>query len=196
MNNSRPEYKVADDLMNPSKEQLELQGATTTKAKPKILILGHGGHGKDTVAAMLAKLTGMKFTSSSRAALDVIYPTLKEIYGNTDKMWYFNMRRSHRLLWKELISLYNTPDKAALTKHILKDNDIYVGMRSLDEYEASKDLFDHIIYVDAFTRLGEDGIDPSMEIPYEEFKHITVWNNKSLEHTEEQLKTIVVHKRL
>jgi hypothetical protein len=55
-----------------------------------------------------------------------------------------------------MICGYNKNDRARLTKDILKGYDCYVGMRDLDEFEASKDLFDVIIWVDATKRLGSD----------------------------------------
>jgi hypothetical protein len=43
-----------------------------------------------------------------------------------------------------------------LAKDILKGYDCYVGMRDLEEFNASKELFDVIIWVDASKRIGTD----------------------------------------
>ena len=80
------------------------------KTTPKILVLGHGRHGKDTVAEMLRDRHGLSFTGSQ-------------------------------------ISVYNTPDKARLAREVLEVGDLYVGMRSNAEYAASKELFDHTLWV-------------------------------------------------
>lgn len=128
----------------------------------KILILGHARHGKDTVAEMLCEMTGLKFTSSSHACLDVIAPVVELVTGETDKEKMFEQRTEHRELWKRLIGLYTANDKAALARKILETSDVYVGMRCPLEYEASKHLFDAIVWVDATGRLGT--VDSTMGI--------------------------------
>lgn len=140
----------------------------------KILILGHGGHGKDTFAEMVQKRWGLTFQSSSRAALDAIYPHLVATLGVTDKEELFATRSSHRGLWKSLITAYNTPDKTRLTKLILSTSDIYVGMRCADEYAVSKHLFDRIYFVDASIRVPEE---PSMMIKYSPNEMEYVYNH-------------------
>lgn len=140
--------------------------------KPKILILGHGRHGKDTVAELLQFYTGLTFASSSYTAAEVILPALNAALGNsTGHKKYcsveaaFEGRHNHRMLWKELISLYTATDKSALVKLVLADSDVYVGMRCNLEYEASKHLFDHVIWVDASNRHSTD---PSMDICWDD----------------------------
>jgi hypothetical protein len=128
----------------------------------KLLILGHGEHGKDTVACMLRDLCGITFRSSSEAACEIaVFPYLSEIYGYDD--WYecYADRRNHREEWRYLITEYNTPDKAKLCREIIATNDCYVGMRCPLEYAASKPLFDAVIWVDAGNRKP---LDPSMGI--------------------------------
>lgn len=125
------------------------------KAK-KILILGHGRHGKDTVAEIIHDLTGLTYTSSSRAMLDIIYPVLTLVTGITDKEELFEKRTENRELWKELINLYNAADKSALAQRICGVTDIYVGMRDDQEFEASRHLFDLILWVDAEQRHPPD----------------------------------------
>lgn len=131
----------------------------------RILILGHGRHGKDTVAEIVHEITGLTFVSSSRAMLDIIYPVLRIVTGLTDKEELFDQRTENRELWKELINLYNAADKSALARRICEITDIYVGMRDDQEYEASKHLFDHVLWVDASARKDPD---PTMLIQYDE----------------------------
>lgn len=128
----------------------------------KLLILGHGEHGKDTVAAMLREMIGLTFRSSSEAACEIaVFPYLSEIYGYEKWQECYADRRNHREEWRHLITEYNTPDKAKLCREIIATNDCYVGMRCPLEYAASKPLFDAIIWVDASNRKP---IDPSMGI--------------------------------
>jgi len=123
--------------------------------KPKILVLGYARHGKDTVGEILRDNYGFKFTSSSMFVGQEClwdnwgvakYPDFEAMYED---------RSNHRVLWMEMISAYNTPDKSKTAATMIERGfDLYVGMRRLDELEACKQagIFDHIIWVDASKR--------------------------------------------
>ncbi len=145
----------------------------------KILILGHGRHGKDTVAEILRDEYGVSFMSSSAACLDVIYPVLNLVNGEWSLPVHYAERHKHRELWKRLISLYNAADPSALTKLILGKCDLYVGMRSAREFRASWLLFDQIIWVDASERVPE--MDPTMEITFAPHCMFCIDNNGDME---------------
>jgi hypothetical protein len=131
----------------------------------KILLLGHGEHGKDTVAEIITELTGLRFESSSHAAAELaVMPKLAEKYGYKTVQECFEDRRNHRDEWRQLITDYNTPDKTRLCREILARCDGYVGMRCPIEYAAVKHLFDVVIWVDARKRKP---IDPSMGVERE-----------------------------
>lgn len=154
----------------------------------KYLIIGHGRHGKDTFAEMLCRFSGLKFSSSSEAALDVIFPSLNAI-GDAfnagelmNRKQAFEHRLNYREIWKELISLYNANEKSALCKKILETNDIYVGMRCDKEYDATKHLFNKVFWVDALNREVDDS---SMKIKYNE-SMILIDNNECLAYLEMQ----------
>lgn len=145
----------------------------------KILILGHGRHGKDTVAEILEETHGLTFESSSRAACEIFI--FKELcrsgwdYEDIDEC--YNDRHNHREMWKDMITRYNPiDDKARLCKGILARNDCYVGMRCQLEYEASKDLFDLVLWVDALKRHPKD---PTMMITRDDTMTV-IDNNQSL----------------
>lgn len=141
----------------------------------KILILGHGEHGKDTAAEIITELTGLRFESSSLAASDlVVWPHMPQ-YGNAQEC--FEDRRNHREKWKQLITEYNTPDKSKLCRQILSRCDGYIGMRCQDEYKASRDFFNFVFWVDASVRKG---IDPTMKICFDYESMIYIDNNDSL----------------
>jgi len=119
--------------------------------KPKILIIGHARHGKDTVAEMIRDIMGLNFISSSVfVGQKAIWPMWgKERYPNFEAM--FEDRVNYRSLWFDLIAAYNTPDKTRIARTMLEEGcDMYVGMRNIDEYRACKeiDLFDEVIWVD------------------------------------------------
>lgn len=127
---------------------------------PKVLIIGHARHGKDTLAELLKEEFGLSFKSSSQAAADIfIYDVLKEKYGYKTSEECFEDRVNHRQEWYEMICEYNKNDKAKLAKEILKIDDCYVGMRDREEISECirQGLFDLIIWVDASDRLPLEG---------------------------------------
>lgn len=143
----------------------------------KILICGHARHGKDTFCEML----GFSWTSSSAAALDLaVWPKFSSEYASKEAC--FADRVDRRREWFALISEYNTPDKARLTREILSSHDVYCGMRSLAEFEATVDLFNLTIWVDASTRLPPEP-SASNELDASMFD-VTVDNNGTLESLE------------
>lgn len=118
-------------------------------ARPKLLILGYGRHGKDTVAEMLQAKHGYRFVSSSEfVGREVIWDDWgKHFYGSFDEM--FEDRYQWRELWMRMISDFNTPDKTRTSRTMLERGyDLYVGLRRLDELHASRDLFDYVVWVD------------------------------------------------
>ena len=143
----------------------------------KLLILGHGGCGKDTAAEFITNHFGLTFKSSSFAAcVKAVFPTLSKTYDYETPQQCFEDRRNHRQEWFELISKYNTPDKGKLCKEILKESDGYIGMRCAEELEAVRDLFDVIIWVDASKRIPPES---SMTIEQDE-SMIVIDNNGTL----------------
>lgn len=132
----------------------------------KLLIIGDGRHGKDTVAEMLSVL-GMTFVSSSHWCLKKAiwphcdgvtlpkYDTLEEAYED---------RVNWRDTWSHLISEYNDP-KDRLVNEIFEDHDIYVGLRRRDEFNAARARFDDVIWVDRSQHLPPE---PSNELTIED----------------------------
>lgn len=145
------------------------------------LILGLTQHGKDTVAEIMREYAGLAYESSSEAALDLIFPVLQEVYGYRTKEEAFEDRNNGKqLVWKELITLYNTPDKTALARKVLQNSQIYVGMRCAEEYAATRHLFDYVIWVDASERKGIP-VPNSMEIECDPEDMIVIDNNGTLQ---------------
>lgn len=130
------------------------------KRKPKLLIIGHGRHGKDTVAQMIADKMGLKFSSSSDfVGRKAIWPMWgQERYDSYEAM--FDDRVNFRSTWGDLIEAYNTPDPSRTgSEMIAEGNDMYVGMRRVREWKACMEnkVFDHVIWVDACNRLPLEG---------------------------------------
>ncbi len=145
----------------------------------KLLILGYGRHGKDTLAEIFRDHFQVSFSSSSYAACEiVVFPALREKYGYDDPTECYEDRVNHRQEWYELISDYNKEDPSRLCQDILDINDCYVGMRSKRELDGSRHLFDLIIFVDASSRHPPEGKE-SCTITSED-ADITITNNESL----------------
>lgn len=145
----------------------------------KILILGHGRHGKDTAAEYLRDKYGMSFISSSLACAEVLHPVLDLVIAPATTAQHYAARHQHRELWKRLISLYNAADPSALVRLITSKCDMYVGMRSQREYEASKHLFNRVLWIDGGRRVYER--DPTMEIEFHANTMDRVWNDSDLD---------------
>ena len=154
----------------------------------KILILGDMRSGKDTLGELLNKHFGMTFKSSSEMAMELfIYDEISESLGYKNMEQCFEDRVNNRQTWYEMICDYNKDDRARLAKDILKEYDCYVGMRDLDEFETSKDLFDVIVWVDATERLGSN--DSSNKIS-SDVADIIITNNGSLEEFDTKSKVL------
>jgi hypothetical protein len=154
----------------------------------KILILGTARHGKDSLAELLNEYYGMTFKSSSEMANELfIYDELKSKYGYNSIEECFEDRMNHREEWYLMICGYNMEDKARLSKDIISKYDCYVGMRDLEEFNASKDLFDLIIWVDASKRLPSNEVTNKISI---EDAHIVLHNNGTFEEFKEKVKVI------
>ena len=125
----------------------------------KLLVIGYAGHGKDAAATMLGKFLSLKYISGSRFACEeIVYPQLKSVYGYASPEDCFMDRTSHRQEWFDIIANYNSIDPMKLTKDVMKEYDIYVGMRSERELLECKRqrIFDLIIWIDASKRVGPE----------------------------------------
>ncbi len=163
-------------------------------ARPKLLIVGHGRHGKDTVVEMLRDDYGFKFTSSSLFCLHetiwdnwgcAVYDTVEECFDD---------RANNRTLWAQMISAYNIPDKTNTAATMLsRGYDMYVGMRMIKELEACKEkgVFDHIIWVDRSEHLPDEPIE-SMNITEADTDY-TIDNNGTLEDLAENVEALMIN---
>lgn len=141
----------------------------------KILILGQARSGKDSLAELWNKNFGLTYKSSSEMANELfIYDELKGKYGYSTIEECFEDRMNKRTEWYKMICGFNKDDKSRLSKAILDKYDCYVGMRDDMEFEASKHLFDLIVWVDASERISTP--DSSNKISKND-AHIVITNN-------------------
>lgn len=153
----------------------------------KLLILGHGRHGKDTVAEYLRDAHGVSFVSSSMfLAETVVRPALVAhglVYDSLDEC--YADRVNHRELWRDIIAEHNRDDPARLAKAVLAVSDCYVGMRTDREYLAARPLFDAVFWIDASARGLPN--DPSLTIPFRSDQIVMIDNNGTLAETYAQM---------
>lgn len=125
-------------------------------SKLKLLVIGHGRHGKDTVCEILEKNYNYSFESSSQFCSKLfIYNNLKDKYGYANEEECYSDRHNHRAEWYNAICNYNEKDAATLGREIFKAHDIYCGLRNKREFFAMKNtgVFDYAIWVDRSNHL-------------------------------------------
>ena len=153
--------------------------------KKKLLVIGHGRHGKDTVCEILRDKYDYSFESSSQFCSKLfIYDQLKDKYGYDNEEQCYADRHNHRAEWYDAICNYNVPDAAKLGREIFRAHDIYCGLRNKREFFAMKNtgVFDYAIWVDRSDYLPEESVS-SMSLK-QWMSDFTIDNNGSLEELE------------
>lgn len=149
---------------------------------PKLLIIGHGRHGKDSVCEILKNYYNFSFRSSSEFLAErLLFPALKDKYNYSSYQECFNDRHNHREEWYNHIHDYCKNDHARLGKEIFLEHDIYCGLRNKAEYHAMKNtgVFNYSIWVDRSDHLPpEDKSSMTLE-PW--MADYVIDNNGSLE---------------
>lgn len=152
--------------------------------RTKLLVIGHKGHGKSHVSSLLAEALNINFMESSTYCLErVIYPILKDKYDYKTIEEALADKDNRRSEWFDIISSYCEPPER-LTTEILAEHDIYCGMRSRREFEASNRLFDLTIWVEATERTGDTESINSMQLTKED-ADVIIDNNVSKEKLED-----------
>lgn len=162
--------------------------------KPKLLVIGHGRHGKDTVCEILRDRYGYSFESSSRFCSRLfIFDDLKTKYGYTDEEQCYADRHNHRAEWYDAICAYNVPDASRLGREIFKQHDIYCGLRNKREFHAMHNtgVFDHAIWVDRSDHLPPEA-KASMSLEHW-MADFTIDNNGSLEELQFNVDQLIQH---
>ena len=135
--------------------------------KPKIMVIGHARHGKDSVAEALTKYYDLTYESSSHfAAHEFIFDKIKDTHGYTTVQECMDDRVNHRQLWYDMIADYNRDDPARLGRELYRENDIYCGLRHKREFHSMKNqgVFDCVLWVDRSDHLpAEDKTSMSLE---------------------------------
>lgn len=130
---------------------------------PKLMVVGHARHGKDTVAEMLVRMFNLTFIGTSMiCAKTIMLPAfaakgIDHSYDSAEEC--FDDRGNHRVFWYDTICQYNSPDKAKLGRAVYRACDVYSGVRDWRELVAIKNegLCDLIIWVDRTDHLPPEG---------------------------------------
>lgn len=160
--------------------------------KKKLLVIGHGRHGKDTVCEMLRDQYDYSFESSSRFCSKLfMYDQLKDKYGYDSEEQCYADRHNHRTEWYDAICAYNVPDASRLGREIFSAHDIYCGLRNKKEFHAMKNtgVFDYAIWVDRSDHLPPESKD-SMSLE-QWMADYTIDNNGTLSELELNLDQLV-----
>lgn len=118
---------------------------------PKLLIIGHARHGKDTVCEIITSLWPFKFKSTSEFCAErVVFNALKGKYNYSTPAECFEDRHNHRAEWFSAIGNYCKHIHARLGRELFAEYDIYCGLRSAAEFHAMRNtrVFDYSIWVD------------------------------------------------
>ena len=151
-------------------------------SKLKLLVIGHGRHGKDTVCDLLRDKYAYSFESSSQFCSKLfIYNDLKDKYGYANEEECYADRHNHRAEWYDAICDYNVPDPARLGREMFNAYDIYCGLRNKKEYHAMQntEVFDYAIWIDRSDYLPLESKD-SMSLE-QWMADYTIDNNGTLE---------------
>jgi len=154
---------------------------------PKLLVVGHGRHGKDTVCELLEQY-GYTFQSSSKFCSELfIFNELKDTYGYADEEECYADRHNHRTLWYNMIHDYCSNDLARLGRNLFAERDIYCGLRNRREFFAmqNEELFDYAIWVDRTDHLPTE--DPSSMSIEQWMCDYTLDNNSDLNRLEKNV---------
>ena len=158
---------------------------------PKLLVVGHGRHGKDTVCELLENY-GYTFKSSSKFCSELfIFDELKDKYGYTNEDECYEDRHNHRTEWYNMIHDYCKDDLARLGRNIFKEHDIYCGLRNKREFFAmqNEEIFDYAIWVD---RSDHCHLEPATSMSIEQWMcNYTIDNNGDLKRLEKNVDVLM-----
>lgn len=128
----------------------------------KLLIMGYARHGKDEASNYLARTYGLRYEPTSMwCAQNIMLDYFKKnglTYDTAEDC--YKSRMFFRHIWFEAICQYNATDKARLARSIFEANDIYCGMRGIEEFEATRNagLFDYSLWIDRLEVLPAESL--------------------------------------
>lgn len=157
----------------------------------KIAVISQAQQGKDTLCEIVSEIYNVPFVSSTYyIAEHIVFPLLKDKYGYRNLEECLKDKANHRKEWADIINKYNEKDLSKVAKDILSINDFYCGIRCKKQLEASKHLFDLIIWVDASERLGVTENSSSITVTKDD-ADIIITNNGTLDEFRERVNKVM-----
>jgi gluconate kinase len=147
-----------------------------------LMILGYANHGKTTVAHFIVEHFNLRFVDTSEFIAKNIM-VAKGYYSDIEQA--FSKKTQDRALWYREVQNYNEEDAAALVKALLKDSDIYVGLRDKRELKKTVADIDPFIVWILDERKPKESTD-SCTVS-QEMAHIIVKNNGTEQELKQQL---------
>jgi len=158
----------------------------------KLMIIGYGRHGKDTVCDIIRQQYGYTFQSSSMFCAHLfIYETLRDKYKYASLEQCYEDRHNHRSEWYNLIKDYNATDPTLLGRELYNKYDIYCGLRNSAEFHALRNcgVFDYAIWVDRSNHLPPESPNSISVQPW--MANYIIDNNGSLELLERNTRSLM-----
>ena len=122
---------------------------------PKILIIGNSQAGKSTLAKMIGDHFSCSFMGTSRAIYDKLIADCVSVCTNIvyhKCMYRLKLSPKYGDLFRKFLfdagNRMREDDPAALVKICLSYTNIVEGVRTKEEFQACKQLFDSVIWVD------------------------------------------------
>lgn len=140
-------YKLPPLPASVSKFQFGDEDYETTPAldgTPRLLIVGHGRHGKDEVAAVLHGRGRFKYCGSTSWQ---VLPFIAAHIGIPEQVAW-ETRHENRQYWKDYCDIFRKDDPSRLVKLALRNGNIVGGIRDKVEIEDAVKLFDEVLWVD------------------------------------------------
>lgn len=168
------------------------------RIRPKLVILGHARHGKDTVAKFFANYCYTHISSSLFAGERIVWAEHKRIceeqgHDYTPFEEFYELRKlpQNRKFWYDTIAAYNNGCWSRLGGEIFTEYDIYSGLRNKRELFALKarKLYALSFWVDASDRIPSEDKSSCTVEPW--MADVMIDNNGTLDDLENTLQAIL-----
>lgn len=165
----------------------------------KIMILGHRGHGKTTVAKILEKHFYFSFVDTTVKVCNIARHFLRnnedteyavgncEVNEHNFDSFYTKNKDSVRDIMKSALRDYTKDDPARLIREQFMVCDTYAGCRSQIEYDSAKELIDLTLWIKDDRKLEDD---PTMDIQLDD-SMIVINNSGSIMQLERNIKGVL-----
>lgn len=142
---------------NIRKEERRCLGAD---AVPMLVLCGYSGAGKDLTAEWLRDMTRVQFHGGTSRTLHYLLCVglgIAPVDVTTQRLLW-ESRHVHRAFWFQFGQAINAEDATLIAKLNLGTNDVLVGLRAAEEFEACRaaGVFDLAVWIDAGARVPVD----------------------------------------